>query len=88
MAIPKGAKVFNVVRENSSKVYMETIPQATSDNINTISNILFNDAYQPMLNEFVTNLINRIALTIVRNHIDYCVYHNINMLSELNLKEE
>lgn len=67
MAIPKGAKVFNVVRENSSKVYMETIPQATSDNINTISNILFNDAYQPMLNEFVTNLINRIALTIVRN---------------------
>lgn len=67
MALPKGAKVFNVVRENSSKVYMETIPQATSDNINTISNILFNDAYQPMLNEFVTNLINRIALTIVRN---------------------
>ena len=67
MAIPKGAKVFNVVRENSSKVYMETIPQATSNNINTISNILFNDAYQPMLNEFVTNLINRIALTIVRN---------------------
>ena len=67
MAIPKGAKVFNVVRENASKVYMETIPQATSDNINTISNILFNDAYQPMLNEFVTNLINRIALTIIRN---------------------
>lgn len=67
MALPKGAKVFNVVRENSSKVYMETIPTATEDNINTISNILFNDAYQPMLNEFVTNLINRIALTIVRN---------------------
>ena len=67
MALPKGAKVFNVVRENASKVYMETILQATSDNINTISNILFNDAYQPMLNEFVTNLINRIALTIVRN---------------------
>ena len=67
MALPKGAKVFNVVRENASKVYMETIPQATSDNINAISNILFNDAYQPMLNEFVTNLINRIALTIVRN---------------------
>lgn len=67
MALPKGAKVFNVVRENSSKVYMETIPAGTEDNINTISNILFNDAYQPMLNEFVTNLINRIALTIVRN---------------------
>ena len=67
MAIPKGAKVFNVVRENSSKVFMETVPTATADNIQTLSNILFNDAYQPMLNEFVTNLINRIGLTIIRN---------------------
>ena len=67
MALPKGAKVFNVVRENASKVFMETVPSATEDNIQTLSNILFNDAYQPMLNEFVTNLINRIGLTIVRN---------------------
>lgn len=67
MALPKGAKVFNVVRENASKVFMETVPSATEDNIQTISNILFNDAYQPMLNEFVNNLINRIGLTIVRN---------------------
>lgn len=67
MALPKGAKVFNVVRENSSKVFMETVPSATEDNIQTLSNILFNDAYQPMLNEFVTNLINRIGLTIIRN---------------------
>ena len=67
MALPKGAKVFNVVRENSSKVFMDTVPSATEDNIQTLSNILFNDAYQPMLNEFVTNLINRIGLTIVRN---------------------
>ena len=67
MSIPKGAKVFNVVRENSSKVFMETVPAATEDNIQTLSNILFNDAYQPMLNEFVSNLINRIGLTIIRN---------------------
>ena len=67
MALPKGAKVFNVVRENSSEVFMNTVPSASVDNIQTISNILFNDAYQPMLNEFVTNLINRIGLTIVRN---------------------
>ena len=67
MALPKGAKIFNVVRENASKVFMETVPSATEDNIQTISNILFNDAYQPMLNEFVTNLINRIGLTIIRN---------------------
>lgn len=67
MALPKGAKVFNVVRENATKVFMETVPSATEDNIQTISNILFNDAYQPMLNEFVSNLINRIGLTIIRN---------------------
>lgn len=67
MALPKGAKVFNVIRENATKVFMETVPSATEDNIQAISNILFNDAYQPMLNEFVTNLINRIGLTIIRN---------------------
>ena len=67
MALPKGAKVFNVVRENATKVFMETVPSATEDNIQAISNILFNDAYQPMLNEFVNNLINRIGLTIIRN---------------------
>ena len=67
MAIPKGAKVFNVIRENSSKVFMETVPSATETNIATLSNILFNDEYQHMLNEFVNNLINRIGLTIIRN---------------------
>lgn len=65
--LPKGAKVFNVVRNSLNEVYLNTLPSATADNIQTVSNILFNDAYQPMLNEFVTNLINRIALTIVRN---------------------
>ena len=44
MAIPKGAKVFNLVRENSSKVFMETLLSATEDNIHILSNILFNDA--------------------------------------------
>lgn len=67
MALPKGAKVFNVIRESMNEVYMNTLPSATEDNVQTISNILFNDAYQPMLNDFVSNLINRIGLTIVRN---------------------
>lgn len=65
--LPKGAKVFNVVRQDMNNIYLNTLPSATNDNITSISNILFNDAYQPMLNEFVTTLINRIALTIVRN---------------------
>lgn len=67
MPIPKGAKVFNVIRENMNEVYLNQLPSATEDNIQTLSNILFNDAYQPMLNDFVSNLINRIAFTIIRN---------------------
>lgn len=63
----KGIKTFNFIRENSTEAFVETVPSATEDNIASIRNILFNDAYQPMLNEFVTNLINRIALTIISN---------------------
>lgn len=62
-----GAKIFNVIRANSSDVYMNTIPSATNDNINELKNILFNDSYEPQLNEFVNNLVNRIALTVIRN---------------------
>lgn len=65
--LPKGAKVFNAVRGDLSKSSKDLLPKATIDNIQSLSNILFNDAYQPMLNEFVTTLINRIALTIIRN---------------------
>ena len=67
MALPVGAKAFNVIREDSSTVFMNTVPSATESNINLISNILFDQGYQPQLNEFVNNLINRIALTIIRN---------------------
>lgn len=63
----KGVKTFNFIRNNSTEAFVQTVPAATDDNIQSIANILFNDAYQPMLNEFVGNLINRIALTIVRN---------------------
>lgn len=62
-----GIKTFNFIRNNSSEAFVKVVPSATKDNIQTLSGILFNDAYQPMLNEFVGNLINRIALTIVRN---------------------
>lgn len=62
-----GAKLFNFVRQNSTGNFQEVIPEANDENIATISNLLFNDAYTPLLNEFITNLINRIGLTIIRN---------------------
>ena len=49
----KGIKIFNVIRNNATEAFVNTVPSATEDNILSISNILFNDAYQPMLNEFV-----------------------------------
>lgn len=62
-----GSKLFNFIRDNASHNFREVVPEATDDNIASISNILFNDTYSPLLNEFVNNLINRIGLTIVRN---------------------
>lgn len=61
-----GVKTFNFIRNNSTEAFVNVVPAATEDNIMQLQNILFNDAYQPQLNEFVNNLINRIGLTIVR----------------------
>ena len=60
-----GAKIYNAVVANDP--VLANLPRATNNNIGDISNILFNDSYQPQLNQFVNNLINRIALTIIRN---------------------
>lgn len=67
MANNNGVRAFNYIRSNSSEAFKDAVPTATNSNIADLKNILFNDAYQPMLNEFIGNLINRIALTIVRN---------------------
>ena len=62
-----GVNAFNFIRDNSSTAFQELVPNATLENISTLSGILFNDAYTPQLNEFVGNLVNRIALTMIRN---------------------
>lgn len=65
--MPTGMTAFNFIRENSSTAFQELVPNATLENISTLSNILFNDSYTPQLNEFVGNLVNRIALTMIKN---------------------
>ena len=68
MATKSGAvNTLNYIRQEASNAYRDVVPKATQDNIKEIGNILLNDAYQPMLNEFVNNLINRIALTRIEN---------------------
>ena len=63
----EGAKVYNAVRTGLAPSTREVLPVGTNSNIGEIRDVLLNDAYQPVLNEFITNLINRIGLTIVRN---------------------
>ena len=53
---------FFILRQNSSAGFQDVVPTATSENIATLANILFDQSYTPMLNEFVSNLINRIGL--------------------------
>ena len=62
-----GVNVFNYIRDTSSTAFQELVPSATLENISSLSGILFNDAYTPQLNEFVGNLVNRIALTMIKN---------------------
>lgn len=69
MSRKSGADVFNYVRSNSSQAFRDAVPTATADNIAELGNILFNQAYTPMLNEFVSNLINRIGFTMISNKV-------------------
>lgn len=62
-----GVQLVNYVRQLASRQYQDVIPVATEDNISTLGSILLNDMYQPQLNEFINVLMNRIALTMVRN---------------------
>ena len=63
----RGVDIFNLVRPESSGQFTQFVPSAAEDNVANVASILFNGAYQVQLNEFVSNLINRISLTIVRN---------------------
>lgn len=69
MPTSSGVSIFNYIRENSSSSFQDIVPTATSENILTLANILFDQSYTPQLNEFVSNLINRIGYTMVHNKV-------------------
>lgn len=62
-----GVDLFNLARQDTSAATQARVPSATETNIQQIANVLFDDGYTPMLNEFVSSLVNRIVLTMVRN---------------------
>lgn len=57
--------VFNAVRATLSPTFKERVPQATADNIASVANPLL--TYSATTNEFLSALVNRIGLTLVRN---------------------
>lgn len=55
--------ILNAIRDNADTEYQERVPEATKTNINEIGRIL--DTYEPLYNQFVTNLIHKIGRTYV-----------------------
>lgn len=65
----KGINTMNAIYNSATENYRQIVPKLLDDgsNLTQIGNVILDDAYKPVLNEFVSTLINRIALTIVRN---------------------
>jgi hypothetical protein len=57
--------VLNTILANASKEYQDRVPQATKDNITEVGSAIM--SYSVTQNEFLFNLVNKIAMTIVRN---------------------
>lgn len=59
--------ILNTIKANSSQQYKDRVPDATANNLKEVgTNIM---QFKEVKNEFLSNLINRIALTIVNNRM-------------------
>lgn len=63
--MPNMMNVLNTILANASAQYQQRVPEATRDNIVTVGNSIME--YQATENEFLDALVNKIAMTIVRN---------------------
>lgn len=61
--IPSGVDVANAIRNQASPAYRAAVPVAESGNIQDVGNPILN--YASVQNEFLSALVNKIALTIV-----------------------
>lgn len=55
--------ILNAIRANSSTTYQERVPKATRDNIAKVGEAIL--SYEPIRNEFLNALVNRIGYVIV-----------------------
>lgn len=57
--------ILDVIRANASQEYQERVPLATQSTIEAVGSPII--TYQSTQNEFLTALVNRIALTVIQN---------------------
>lgn len=58
-----GPEMLNAIRADASPSYQESVPVATPLNLSDVGNPIMN--YQPLKNEFLDALVNKIAYTII-----------------------
>ena len=59
--------ILNTIRDNASQAYKDRVPEATRDNIAAVGNPIIE--YDVIGNEFLGELINRIAMTMVTSKV-------------------
>lgn len=64
VTVPNGVDTMNAIRNTASGAYRAAVPMADYGNIQDVGNPILN--YQSVQNEFLSALVNKIALTIVR----------------------
>lgn len=60
-----GVDILNAIRNGSSATYQDRVPIATQENIREVGNAIMQ--YQPTQNEFLNQLVNRIARVLITN---------------------
>lgn len=61
-------KILNTIRANASEAYQNAVPQATDvASLRTIGNVILQ--YQPIQNEFLSALVNRIGMVILTSKL-------------------
>lgn len=65
--IPNGQDVLNAIRNEASAAYKAAVPVSEYANLSEVGNPIL--SYQSIQNEFLTALVNKIALTIVNNKL-------------------
>lgn len=65
--MPRAVDVLNVIRSQASANYQERVPVATQDNIEEVGNPIL--SFQGIKNEFISSLVNRIAMVLITNKL-------------------